>query len=107
MQVIDLWSICDNNNLNMKQSQRFCDFIKLWREEQEMDSDYIDEWASRFRKRCEYVRADNNTRKFLVKVDGLNAINICKEQYELLEWCNKSVANEVKQICELIANGEN
>lgn len=67
----------------------------------------MDEWASRFRKHSEYVRADNNTRKLLVKVDGLKSIDICKEQYELIGWCDKSIADEVKQICELIADGEN
>jgi len=106
MQVIDLWTICDNNNLTMQQAQRFCDFIKLWKNGKETDVDYIDEWASRFRKHCEYVRADNDTRRLLVKVDGLNAINICKEQYELIGWCNESIAKEVMQICELIANGK-
>jgi hypothetical protein len=107
MKILDLWTVCDNNNLTMQQAQRFCDFIKLWTSEWgEMDIDYIDEWASRFRKHSEYVRADNHTRKLLVKVDGLNAINICKEQYELIGWCNESIAKEVMQICELISNDD-
>ena len=106
MKVIDLMSICKDNNLNDVQSARFCNFIKLWRDEREMDVDYMDEWASRFRKQSEYVRADNHTRTFLVKVDGVDAIDMCKNQYKLLGWSDKGIAGEVKQICELISNDE-
>lgn len=101
----ELTKIANDNYLNLYQTQRFIEFAKLWKGGNEKDVDYLSEWASRFRKNCEYVMADNETRKLLIKVDGKLAPYVCEGQYRRLDWCDESVNDQIKMIKELMGDG--
>jgi len=94
----ELTKIANENYLSLYQTQRFVEFAKLWKGGNESDATYLSEWASRFRKSCEYVMADDETRKLLIQVDGKLAPYICESQYRRLDWCDESVENQVKSI---------
>ena len=59
---------------------------------------YLNEWASRFRKQCDYVMADNATRKLLAKVDGKSAPDILESQYRRIDWSDESIDEQVKNL---------
>jgi hypothetical protein len=94
----ELTKIANDNWLSLYQTQRFVEFAKLWKNGEEKDTDYLSEWASRFRKNCEYVMADNETRKLLIQVDGKLAPYVCESQYRRIDWCDESVEEQVKGI---------
>jgi hypothetical protein len=98
MTLEELTKIANDNGLSLYQTQRFIEFAKLWKNGNESHGGYLSEWASRFRKQCEYVMADNATRKLLVKVDGRLAPYVCEGQYRRLDWCDESVKDEVDNV---------
>jgi len=94
----ELTKIANDNWLSLYQTQRFIEFAKIWKNGNESDMGYLSEWASRFRKQCEYVMADNETRKLLIQVDGKLAPYVCEGQYRRIDWCDESVEEQVKSI---------
>jgi hypothetical protein len=94
----ELTKIANDNGLSLYQTQRFIEFARLWKGGNESDCGYLHEWASRFKKQCEYVMADNATRRLLVKVDGKLAAYVCEGQYRRLDWCDESVKDEVDNV---------
>jgi len=97
-----LTKIANDNWLSLYQTQRFIEFAKLWKNGDESDLGYLHEWASRFRKQCEYVMSDNATRRLLIKVDGRMAPYICEGQYRRIDWCDESVKEQVESLRELM-----
>lgn len=98
----ELTKIANENYLSLYQTQRFVEFGKLWKNGNEKDRDYLSEWAKRFGKECDYVMADNATRKLLIQVDGKMAPYVCEKQYRRIDWCDESVKDEVDNIMELM-----
>ena len=101
----ELTRIANENYLSLYQTQRFIEFAKLWKGGKETDRDYLSEWAKRFRKECDYIMADNETRKLLIKVDGKMAPYICGGQYRRIDWCEESVNDEIEMIKGLMDDG--
>jgi hypothetical protein len=98
----ELTKIANDNGLNLYQTQRFVEFAKLWKNGKENDERYLSEWASRFRKQCDYVMADDETRKLLAKVDGKIAFYVLASQYRRLEWSDESIYREVSRLEDLM-----
>jgi hypothetical protein len=96
--VNELTAISNANGLSLYQTQRFVAFAQLWKGGKESDMNYLNEWASRFRKQCDYVMADDATRKLLAKVDGEYAPGILESQYRRLDWCDESIDEQVKNL---------
>lgn len=103
MKIIEeLTKIANENGLSLYQTQRFIEFVKLWKNGNESDMNYLGEWASRFRKQCDYVMADDRTRAILAKVDGRIAPYVLESQYRRLDWCDESIDHEVEHLKELM-----
>lgn len=100
--IEELTKIANENGLSLYQTQRFVEFAKLWKDGKECDISYLHEWASRFRKQCDYVMADDRTRAILAKVDGKIAPYVLESQYRRLEWCDESINHEVKHLIEMM-----
>jgi len=98
----ELTKIANANGLSLYQTQRFVEFARLWKGGKECDERYLDEWASRFRKQCDYVMADNRTRAILAKVDGKIAPYVLESQYRRLDWSDESINHEVEHLKELV-----
>ena len=94
----ELTAIANANGLSLYQTQRFIAFAQLWKGGKESHINYLSEWASRFRKQCDYVMADDETRKLLAKVDGKIAPDILESQYRRLDWCDESIEEQVKNL---------
>ena len=94
----ELTAIANSNGLSLYQTQRFVEFAKIWKGGNESDMNYLNEWASRFRKQCDYVMADNATRKLLAKVDGKSAPDILESQYRRIDWSDESIDEQVKNL---------
>jgi hypothetical protein len=94
----ELTKIANDNGLSLYQTQRFVEFAKLWKNGKEFDMDYLNEWASRFRKQCDYVMADNDTRKLLAQVDGKIAPYVLESQYRRIDWSDESIDEQVKSL---------
>lgn len=97
-----LTKIANENGLNLYQTQRFVEFSKLWKNGKESDEIYLSEWASRFRKQCDYVMADDRTRAILAKVDGKIAPYVLESQYRRLDWCDESIKRELSRLKEMM-----
>lgn len=98
----ELTKIANSNGLNLYQTQRFIEFAKLWKNGRENDESYLSEWASRFRKQCDYVMADDETRTLLAKVDGKIAPYVLASQYRRLEWSDESIYREVSRLEDMM-----
>ena len=94
----ELTKIANDNGLSLYQTQRFVEFAKLWKNGKESDMDYLNEWASRFRKQCDYVMADDDTRKLLARVDGKIAPYVLESQYRRIDWSDESIDEQVKSL---------
>lgn len=98
----ELIKIANENGLNLYQTQRFVEFSKLWKTGKESDESYLSEWASRFRKQCDYIMADDRTRAILAKVDGKIAPYVLESQYRRLGWCDESIKRELSRLKEMM-----
>jgi len=94
----ELTAIANSNGLSLYQTQRFIEFAKIWKGGKESDMNYLNEWALRFRKQCDYVMADNATRTLLAKVDGRIAPYILESQYRRIDWSDESIDEQVKSL---------
>lgn len=100
--IEELTKIANENGLSLYQIQRFVEFAKLWKNGKECDTGYLHEWASRFRKQCDYVMADDETRALLAKVDGKIAPYVLESQYRRIDWCDESIKHEVERLKRLM-----
>lgn len=75
--------------------RRFIKFSLLFWKNRNIDPDYAAEWASRFAKNEEYIRADFDTRKLLIESDGIRtALKIMTGQYKALDWSEGGIENQ-------------
>jgi hypothetical protein len=62
-----------------------------------MDPSYAEEWAGRFNKMCEYIYADKETTRYLIKVDGMeSARKRLINQYKSAGWSLAGIKEQME-----------
>lgn len=65
-------------------AERFVKFACIWKGEGYANAHYMTEWAERFKRKDEYLCADDDRSAMLVEVDGKKAYQIYRDQ--LIRW---------------------
>jgi hypothetical protein len=97
--IAALKMIASKKIIGIANKQRFVEFgFEFWgKQAKGMDISYVEDWVRRFNNNSEYISADKELSRILVKVDGMeSARNRLIKQYKDAGWSAKGIAEQMK-----------
>lgn len=97
--IAALKMIASKKVMGVANKQRFVDFgFLFWGgQKKNMDTSYVDEWVGRFNKNSEYIYADKETTRMLIKVDGMeSARKRLIDQYKSAGWSVAGIKEQME-----------